>query len=92
MLVALLRKFRTETAKSPASLLRWIAVTRKHARFDVSADEMFRLGILASQVGARDVKSVTVPVSLGHMGAASVVFISPNAQSIYKRFRENASL
>jgi hypothetical protein len=29
---------------------------------------------------------------LGSVGAASVVFISPAANSIYQRFRENGSL
>ncbi|MFP5352797.1 MAG: LCP family protein [Actinomycetota bacterium] len=92
MLVALARKLRKETAKSPAAMLRWMALTREHARFDIAADEMFRLGILASQVDPGDVGNVTVPVSLGSVGAASVVFISPGASSIYERFRENGSL
>ena len=92
MLLALQRKLRSETAENPAVLFRWIAATKKHARFDVSADEMFRLGILATQVNAKDIGHVTVPVSLGWMGAASVVFISPQADAIYKRFRENGSL
>ena len=92
ILKALVRKLRDETTKDASSLLRWIAATRQHARFDVGADEMFRLGILATQVRAKDVGNVTVPVSLGSVGAASVVFISPGAGSIYKRFRENGSL
>jgi hypothetical protein len=33
-----------------------------------------------------------VPVSIGAVGAASVVFISPGADAIYKRLRENAYL
>ena len=92
MLVALARKLRKETTKSPAALLRWMAITKEHARFDIRADEMFRLGILASQVEPGDVGNVTIPVSLGHVGAASVVFISPNAKSIYERFKKNGSL
>ena len=92
ILVALVRKLRKETQRSPAALLRWIDVTRKNTRLDISANEMFRLGILASQVKAKDVGNVTVPVSLGSMGAASVVFISPGAHSIYARFKKNGSL
>lgn len=92
MLVALARKLRKETTKSPAALLRWLTVTREHARFDIGANEMFRLGILASQVKAKDVGNVTIPVSLGWAGAASVVFISPGARSIYDRFKKNGSL
>lgn len=92
MLVALARKLRKETTKSPAALLRWLAITKEHARFDVGASEMFRLGILASQVKPKDVGNVTIPVSLGSVGAASVVFISPGADSIYDRFKRNGSL
>jgi len=92
MLVALQRKLQTQTAKNPAALFRWIAATKRHARFDLRADEMFRLGILATQIKSKDIGNVTLPVSLGWVGAASVVFISPNAKSIYERFRENGSL
>lgn len=92
ILKALVRKLGTETATDPSVMLRWIAATRQHARFDIGADEMFRLGILATQVKAKDVGSVTIPVSLGHMGAASVVFIGSGAATIYKNFRENGSL
>lgn len=92
ILLALQRKLRTETAENPAALFRWIAATKRHARFDLRADEMFRLGILATQVQPKDIRHVTIPVSLGFVGAASVVFISPNADAIYDRFRENGSL
>lgn len=92
ILIALQRKLRSQTTKNPAALFRWIAATKNHARFDVRADEMFRLGILATQVKAKDIGTVTVPVSLGWMGAASVVFISPQADPIYTRFRQNGSL
>jgi anionic cell wall polymer biosynthesis LytR-Cps2A-Psr (LCP) family protein len=92
MLVALQRKLQTQTAKNPAALFRWIAATKRHARFDLRADEMFRLGILATQIDSKDIGNVTLPVSLGWVGAASVVFISPQAKSIYERFKENGSL
>jgi LCP family protein required for cell wall assembly len=91
-LLAVLRKFQDEVREDPAMLLRWMAITRDYTRSDVSADEMFRLAILASQVKSRHFKSETVPVSLGSVGSASVVFIQGGAQSIYKRMRRNASL
>jgi LCP family protein required for cell wall assembly len=91
-LLAMLRKLQRQVDGNPATLLRWMAITRKYARLDVGADELFRLGVIASQVKPGDVGNVTVPVSLGSVGAASVVFISSGAQSLYERFRENASL
>jgi hypothetical protein len=59
---------------------------------NISAREIFRLGILTSQVKPSMVKNVTVPVSLGSVGAASVVFIQPGAHSIYARFKKKGSL
>jgi polyisoprenyl-teichoic acid--peptidoglycan teichoic acid transferase len=92
MLIALLRKLRDEAMRNPATLFRWIATARRHARFDMSFEEMFRLGILATQLSSREVGNVTVPVGLGFVGQASVAHISPRAQAIYKRFKKNGSL
>lgn len=86
-LLALLRKLRTEVEGDPASMFEWMTVARKWTRLDIPADELFRLAVLASQVKPSDVGNVTVPVTLGSAGAASVVFIQPGAQSIYKRFK-----
>ncbi len=92
MLKALVRKLHTESKSDPSTLLRWIGTTRRHARFDIGANEMFRLGILATQVKAKDVGNLTIPVRLGFVGAASVVFIQPGAAPTYKRFRKSGSL
>src|ERR671914_489031 len=81
-LIDLLAKLRRDVANNPAALFKWISTTRAHTRFDISADEMFRLGVLASQLDPSRVDNVTVPVTLGSAGAASVVFIQPSAQSI----------
>ena len=91
-MIALLKKFQGEVNESPGALLRWISITRAYTRHDVSADEMFRLAILASQIKPKHMGRVTVPVSYGSVGAASVVFIQGGAQGIYARFREKASL
>lgn len=90
-LIAMLRKLQRQVDYNPAALLDWIAVGRKYARFDLSADELFRLGMLASQIPADRIGNVTVPASVGSVGAASVVFLS-NASSLYSRFERNASL
>jgi polyisoprenyl-teichoic acid--peptidoglycan teichoic acid transferase len=91
-LIALLKKLRGEVGRSPAALLRWMSITQRYARYDMSADELFRLSVLATQLKPKDVDNVTVPVSVGNVGAASVVFISGSARSIYQRFRLNGSL
>jgi polyisoprenyl-teichoic acid--peptidoglycan teichoic acid transferase len=91
-LKALLRKLRAETSRSPAALLRWMSITQRYARYDMSADEMLRLGVVATKLKPKNVGNVTVPVSVGTVGAASVVFINSSAQSVYARFRQNAQL
>jgi polyisoprenyl-teichoic acid--peptidoglycan teichoic acid transferase len=91
-LLALLRKFRGEIDRKPASLLRWMTVTRRHARLNVGAGDLYRLGVLASQVRPADVGNVTLPVSIGTAGAASVVFIQDGARTIYERFRRTGAL
>ncbi|MEA2452343.1 MAG: polyisoprenyl-teichoic acid--peptidoglycan teichoic acid transferase [Actinomycetota bacterium] len=91
-LLALLKKLRGEMQKSPAALLRWISITQRYARYDMSADEMLRLGVVASEMKPRNMGNVTVPVSIGTVGAASVVFITSSASSVYARFRETGEL
>jgi hypothetical protein len=87
----MLRKLRDDVARRPTELLKWIAVARRHARLDISAQEMFRLGVVTSQVSPSDVDNVTVPVQLGWAGAASVVFIEPAAHALYRHFKKYAS-
>lgn len=91
-LKALLGKLRTQTDRNPSALLRWMSITQRYARYDIPAEEMLRLGVTATNVKPKHVGNVTVPVSVGSVGAASVVFISPSAQSIYARFRQTAEL
>ena len=91
-LLALLRKLRTQVTHDPGELLKWIAVARRHTKLDVPAGEQFRLGVLATHLKAKDVGNITIPVSVGAVGAASVVFISPGADAIYSRFKANAYL
>ena len=91
-LLAMLRKLRGQVDDDPTKLLDWIATVRRHTKLNVPAGEQFRLGVLASKLDPKDVGNVTIPVRIGAVGAASVVFIQPGADAIYKRFRENAYL
>ncbi len=92
LLIALLRKLRLDVERNPARLLRWVAVGRDNTRINIPPRELFRLAILATQVKPKDIGNVTLPVTLGSVGAASVVFISGGASSIYRRFARTASL
>lgn len=91
-LLALLRKLQHQVSYDPSTIFRWISATQKNLSLDVPPEELFRLGVLASQVNPRKIKNVTVPATLGFVGAASVVFLSPSAGSIYADFRNDATL
>jgi hypothetical protein len=91
-MIQMLKKLRADVDSNPASMLNWISLTKRYASFDLSAQEMFRLAVLATQVKPKDVDNVTVPATTGSAGAASVVFISPGASSLYARLREKGSL
>jgi LCP family protein required for cell wall assembly len=89
-LLDLLRTLRQDVADHPASLLKWMALARRYVRLNISMSEFFRLAILASDVRPKEVGVVTVPVTFGFEGAQSVVFISPQAGSIYAQFKKRA--
>ena len=89
-LVWMLKELQRQVEWNPSKLLTWIASARRNTRFDMPADEQFRLGVLASQLPPQNVESVTIPVRVGFVGAASVVFISPGARDMYAKLRKDA--
>jgi polyisoprenyl-teichoic acid--peptidoglycan teichoic acid transferase len=91
-LIAMLRKLHEEVGRTPGTLLHWIGAVQHHTRLNVGPADLFRLGVLATQMPVRRVGNVTVPGSAGSAGAASVVFLSPSAGRIYARFKRHASL
>ena len=92
VLLALLRKLRSDVEHDPGLLLKWIAVGEKWTRLDIPPEDIFRLAVLATQVDPGKVRAVTVPVTLGSAGAASVVYVQPSARAIYRRFEKKGSL
>jgi len=91
-LLVLLRELRDDVRRNPSRLLRWISVGRRHTRLQVTPEELFELAVLASQVRSSRMGTRTVPVNIGSVGSASVVFLSSGARSIFARFRTTARL
>ncbi len=91
-LLAMLLKLRRQVAREPSALLKWIGVLERNARLDIPPAELFRLAVLTSQVAVKRVANVTIPVHVGSVGAASVVFIDPAAKELYERFAKNGYL
>jgi polyisoprenyl-teichoic acid--peptidoglycan teichoic acid transferase len=91
-LMALLRELHGDVAKEPGALFRWLAIGRKWTRFDLPPEELYRLAVLATQIDIKNVKAQTIPVSIGAVGAASVVFVSPGADSLFAKLRKTGTL
>ena len=91
-LIAILRKLHRDVDRTPGTLLSWIEAVKRHTRLNLDPVDLFRLGVLATQMPVKRVGNVTVPGYTGSAGAASVVFLSPSAGRIYARFKRNASL
>jgi len=91
-LLQMLKLLNKQVERDPSAVFKWIAAGREFTDLNISADELFRLSVLATQVDVSRIGNVTVPVSIGSIGASSVVFISPRATALYSRFREKASL
>ena len=91
-LLALLRDLQSDVAANPGAVFKWLAIGRKWTRLDLPPDELYKLAVLATQVKMKEVRAETVPVSLGAVGAASVVFISSGAQSLYRKFERTGTL
>ena len=91
-LLQMLKLLHKQVGRDPSAVFKWIAAGREFTDLNISADEIFHLSILATQLEAGRIGNVTVPVSIGSVGASSVVFISPRANAVFTRFRDNASL
>ena len=91
-LLALLEHLQKEVADNPAAVLEWMTIGREWTRFDIPVDEIFQLGVLAAQIQRSDVRSRTIPVTIGSAGAASVVFIQDGAESLYRHFERTGTL
>lgn len=83
LLISLLTDFQQAFRKNPASMLDWLGAGIRNTKTDVPYDELVRLGFLATEVPVSHVSNFVVPGTTGMVGAASVVHISPSAQSMY---------
>ncbi|MDQ6726615.1 MAG: LCP family protein [Actinomycetota bacterium] len=76
-----------------ANTLKWMAVLARHTTLDgVGLGDLYRLGRLALSIDPANVRNVTMPGTGGMVGALSVVFVDPAAQSLFADFRDDAIL
>lgn len=92
ILIAALAKLRGEGA-SMADTVRWLAVLLRHATFDGAAlPDLYRLGQLALSIDPANVRTVTMPGVIGITSGGSSVLVTPESQSLFADFRDDAIL
>jgi anionic cell wall polymer biosynthesis LytR-Cps2A-Psr (LCP) family protein len=89
LLMAALAKLHDSFRQNPSVVFRWVAVGWRNVRTNLSFGTLVELGLTASQIPPSNVNNFVVPVSFGREGAAAVVFIRPNARSLYADMRNN---
>jgi polyisoprenyl-teichoic acid--peptidoglycan teichoic acid transferase len=87
LMTSALGELRKDFDKSPTVLFRWIAILWRNVDTDLPAPTLFDLALTATQVKPGSVRNVVVPGTTGSAGAASVVFISGSARSLYADMR-----
>jgi LCP family protein required for cell wall assembly len=88
LMLAALSRYKKVFKANPLRLLPVLASTYNNIRTDVPAGMLYRLALTASQIDPHHVSNLVVPASTGMQGAASVVYISPEAKVLYKQLRK----
>jgi LCP family protein required for cell wall assembly len=87
LMMAALSKLHTTFDKDPSQLLNWLAVGWGSLHTDLGLSTMLDLALTATTIPSSNVNNQVVPATTGSVGAASVVFISASAQSVYADMR-----
>jgi LCP family protein required for cell wall assembly len=87
LMLSALSKLHTTFDKDPTQLLNWIAAGWKSLYSDLDLATLVDLGLTAATIPTQNVNNQVVPATTGTVGAASVVFISASAQSVYADMR-----
>jgi polyisoprenyl-teichoic acid--peptidoglycan teichoic acid transferase len=92
VILAALRELRSEIAKDPLTLFRWMQVAREHLQTDLGLDEMLALLFAAVSIEPDRVDNRVVSGSGGTVGSASVVRLSSKAQARFRDLRKDGIL
>ncbi|HXF56294.1 MAG TPA: LCP family protein [Actinomycetota bacterium] len=87
LMIAALRKLRADFRRHPALLFSWLAAGWRNVQTDLPPATLLELALTAASIPPARVSNLVVPATVGTAGAASVVFLSPGAASIYRDLR-----
>lgn len=91
LLSAALEKFQKDTS-TPLRLARYFEVFRSEVVSSVPPTELLQLALIAHRLNLKRVRNVVLPGSTGSAGGASVVFLGPGANDIFRRVRDDGVL
>jgi LCP family protein required for cell wall assembly len=92
LILAALAKLRGDGVTA-AKTIQWLAVLLRHVTLDgASYADLYQLGRLALSIDPANVRSVTVPGTVGTAGGSSVVFLGGGASSLFADMRDDAIL
>lgn len=77
---------------SPARVVDYVSMFRRHTETSIPTDRLFRLAVLALTIDPANVAQVTLPGNIGTAGAASVYRLSDGAFGIFADVREDGVL
>lgn len=83
LMLDVLKKLRAETERR-REVEAWLNILVKHVRLDMSFSELVRLGLLARITAASSVNNVVAPGRVGTAGGASVVFLTEQANELFR--------
>lgn len=89
VILSTLQKLQDEYEEDPTVLFRWIAIGSASLQTDLTLAEVFDLLLTGLTIEPSKVENMVVPGSNGFVGAAAVVLLSPEADSIYKDMRKD---
>lgn len=92
VIIAALSKLRGEGV-SPTKVMRWLEILVRNGSYEgVGPADLYRLGRLALSIDPNNVRSVTMPGTVGWASQQSVVFVAPEADALFADFRDDAVL
>jgi len=91
ILLAGLKKFRA-VAANPLQLALYLSAFRSQVVTNVSPKDLLTLTLIAGRINPARVRNIVLPGTAGSAGGASVVFLAPQINDIFKRIRTSAVL
>jgi LCP family protein required for cell wall assembly len=91
LLLDALVKFRKE-ASSPLRMFKYFSAFRSLVRSNVPVAQLISLAQLGMDADPQHITNVVTPGAGGNAGGASVVFLAPGAQDLFRKVRDDAVL